>query len=178
MLEKNTSCNCDDFSCVPAVLDACYSFKKGESENMDGFCGKKLASAMDCTQNVALNKLNPNNEHNTPTLKDAIKLTDSFNDDRILNAWASSRGYLLVKKFNASDVDEEEIINILLELNTNFGKLGDAYREARADGVIEPKEFDLIKHSSELLRKTVAAFEGVIQTQVRELPKLKGVANG
>lgn len=174
MGDQNTSCKNQKTSCVPTVLDACYSFKNGESEILDGFKGRELSEAMDCTQNVALNKLNPQNEHNTPTLKDAVKLTDHFDDDRILQAWASERGYLLVAKVNPDDIDEEEILDAMLNLNANFGDLGHAYHTARADGVIDPQEFQKIKGAALLLRTSVALLENILETQVRELPGRKG----
>lgn len=171
MGEKNTSCKNQKSSCVPAVMDSCFSFKRGESELFDGFKGPELAEAMDCTNNVALNKLNPNNEHNTPTLKDAIKLTDHFNDDRIINMWASKRGYLLVEKVCSEDVNEEEILDSVLSLNNQFGNLASIYHKAREDGVIDPKEFEQLKLASLNLRRATALFEHMIETQVREIPQ-------
>lgn len=175
MCRKNTSCEKSKISCVPAVMDACFSFKRGESDILDGHKGPELASAMDCTASVALNKLNPNNEHNTPTLKDAIKLTDHFNDDRILREWACKRGFLLVEKIEPEDVDEEEILDAVLNLNNKLGDLGSIYHHARQDGVIDPKEFELIENAAVNLRRATALVQLLIETQVRELPKTKGV---
>lgn len=174
MSDQNTSLKREIYSCVPVVMGACYSFKKGESDLTDGFRGHKLALAMDCTQNVALNKLNAHNEHNVPTLKDAIKLTDFFDDDRILKAWANQRGYLLVEKVNPENVDEEEILDAMLNLSKNFGHFGHVYHTARADGVIDPDEHKMIKRAALTLRTSVALLENIIETQVREKPAIKG----
>lgn len=170
MGEKNTSLKKADFSCVPAVMAACYSFKRGESDLLDGFKGDELSQAMLCTPNVALNKLNPDNEHNTPTLKDAIKLTDHFNDDRILQAWANSRGYILVEKVEPDDVDEEELLDRVLHLSTTFGNLNNAYHHARIDGIIDPDEYNVILQASVTLRQAVATFARTLETQVRTIP--------
>ena len=177
MGEKNTSCKTESFSCVPKVLDACHSFKRGEAESfhLEGYRGSELAQAMECTQNVALNKLNPNNEHNTPTLKDAVKMTDHFDDDRILEMWASQRGYLLVKKVQPDEVDEEETLDAVLHLHSRYGNLSAIYHKARADGVIDPDEYNEISHAAYSIRKAVAIFESLVSTQVRKLPKGKGV---
>lgn len=175
MSDQNTSLKIKVFSCVPVVMGACYSFKKGESEYSDGFRGQKLAEAMDCTLNVALNKLNAHNEHNVPTLKDAIKLTDYFDDDRILKAWANQRGYLLVEKVNPEEINEEEILDAMLNLSKDFGHLGHVYHTARADGIIDPDEHKMIKRAALTLRTSVAMLENIIETQVREKPPIKGV---
>ncbi len=175
MFDNDTSCKRKIFSCVPEVMDACHSFKKGESDQEDGYRGGKLALAMECTQNVALNKLNPNNEHNVPTLKDAIKLTDYFDDDRILKSWANSRGFLLVEKIVPEEVDEEEILDAMLNLSRDFGHLGEVYHTARADGIIDPEEHKMIVKAATMLRTSVAMLENIIETQVREIPVKKGV---
>lgn len=175
MGEKNTSCRKPKLSCVPGVMAACYSFKNGESDYLQGYKGTDLSQAMDCTANVACNKLNPDNEHNTPTLKDAVKLTDHFDDNRILEAWAAERGMLLVPMVEPDSVDEEEILDHVLNLSNFFGGLHSAYHNARADGIIDPEEYKEIKSASLLLRRAAATLEIILQTQVRELPQRKEV---
>lgn len=114
------------------------------------------------------NKLNPHQEFHKLSLGEAVAITDITGDDRILEAWARSRNFALVKIPGAVSCDEE-LSDQLMKLNEVLGSALGEIRQARQDGVIDPVEFNKIKDKLVLLITESLALENVLQDQVREL---------
>lgn len=130
---------------------------------------EKLADYLFQSRAVVYNKLNPDNDSNHLYLRDAIALTDKSNDDSILQEWAHQRGYLLVKVPDSVCCDED-LSDQLMKLSEQMGVAMGEVRQARADGVIDPDEFDRVRAGIKGLIKEAMALKHVIGSQVRELP--------
>lgn len=116
------------------------------------------------------NKLNPDNDSNHLYLRDAVLLTEKANNDLILETWAASRGYVLVKVPEQVCCDEElsdQLMKVSEELGAALGEI----RHAREDGVIDSSEYEQIKKKLMDTVTQALALKQVVKAQVRELPR-------
>lgn len=140
----------------------------GHAHNMSA-----LARALGKGATVMANKLNPDCDHHHLTLGEAVAITDLTDDDRILQAWALSRGQMLVSVPTGA-VCDEDLMELVLLAQCVFGRLMGAIHEARSDGVIDALEHGQIErvgietaeHVMNLIRSTGA--------NVRPLPAQSG----
>lgn len=128
-----------------------------------------LARLIGKSEKTLAAKLNndPEYEHHNLHLAEAVAVTELTGDERILKAWANSRGYSLVKIPEANATDDE-FSDLLLKIQESGGAVATAILKARQDGVINELEYAGIH------RKILAAIElhmqldGEIKSQVRE----------
>lgn len=128
----------------------------------------ELAEKLLVKPGTMYNKLNPEFEHNHLYLHEAIYITKLADDHRILEAWAHSCGYALVRVPQSVACDED-LSDQLLKLMETVGQTGGEIHTARADGVITPSEYARIHQRIQFLLTEALSLSAVIGTQVREL---------
>lgn len=127
-----------------------------------------LAQELNTPVAVLYNKLNPYNESNFLQLREAVRLTELTNDNRILAAWCGARGGMFVPMPEGVQCDEE-LSDQLLDVTAVLGEAMAEIKASRADGVITPQErqqigLHLRKSINELLK-----LDSVVASQVRSL---------
>lgn len=143
-------------------LDAAYLLGKRHNAS-------DLARKLGVSPNVLGNKLNPDQEFHKLSLGEAVAITELTNDNAIVEAWCQQRGGVFVRLPEAAACDEElsdQLMRVSEELGAALGEV----RAARADGVIDPKEFDRIKDKLMSTITEALALKTVIKGQVREMP--------
>lgn len=142
-------------------LDAAYFLGKRHNAS-------DLARKLGVSPNVLGNKLNPDQEFHKLSLGEAVAITEITSDNLILETWANSRGFILVPVPEGVACDED-LSDQLLKLSEAMGQALGAVRAARADGVIDPIEFEHIKTMMLKVITESKALETVVADQVREL---------
>lgn len=104
---------------------------------------------------VLRNKVNPNNETHHLTFAEAQRIVDIANDDRMLRAWAHSRGFLLVKAPEGSDCDMS-VLEAVVETGVAHGQWMQAIHSALADGKVDTNEVQAIKAAKRALQTAAA----------------------
>lgn len=99
----------------------------------------ELARLLGKSQVILANKLNPDCDSNHLTIGEAVSITELTSDDGILNAWALSRGQMLVD-IPAGSVSDEDLVEQVLLAQAIFGQLMQVIHDARRDGVIDRLE--------------------------------------
>lgn len=117
---------------------------------------------------VVYNKLNPDNESNHLSLRDAIALTELTNNDAIIEALCLQRGGVFVKLPENVACDEELSDQVML-LTEQLGLVMGDIRKAREDGIIDGNEFNDISANITKTIKEALALNAVVKGQVREL---------
>lgn len=143
-------------------LDAAYLLGKRHNAS-------DLARKLGVSPNVLGNKLNPDQEFHKLSLGEAVAITELTDDNAILEAWAQQRGGVFVRLPESAACDEElsdQLMRVSEELGAALGEV----RAARADGVIDPVEFEKIKDRLLATVTEALALKTVIKTQVREIP--------
>ena len=141
--------------------DAAYLL--GKSHNTS-----ELARCLGISPTVLSNKLNPDQEFHKLSLGEAVAITELSNDNRILEAWANMRGFMLVS-VPAQVCCDEDLCDQLLVLNESMGNALATIKAARSDGVIDRIEFEQIKHRIYELVKESLSLQEVVGETVREL---------
>lgn len=129
-----------------------------------------LARKLGMSPNVLGNKLNPDQEFHKLSLGEAVAITELANDDAIIESWAASRGYMLVKIPDHVSCDEELCDQLMIMSESHGSTLGEI-RQARADGIITPDEFTAITQKIKQQISEALALKEIIRGQVRELPR-------
>lgn len=104
---------------------------------------------------VLRNKVNPNNDTHHLTLAEAVRIGDIADDDRILQAWARSRGYMLIKPPAGRSCDMA-VLEQVVNLGIANGQFMATINAALSDGKITRDEIEKI-HGAERDLQTVAA---------------------
>ena len=99
----------------PDVLLAAYLL--GKSHNIS-----EIARLMGKGETVLANKLNPDCDSHHLNLGEAVAITELTGDNRILEAWAASRGKALVD-LPAGVVSDDDLVEQVLLAQSVFGKL-------------------------------------------------------
>ncbi|WP_423186799.1 phage regulatory CII family protein [Alishewanella sp. d11] len=129
-----------------------------------------LARKLGMSPNVLGNKLNPDQEFHKLSLGEAVAITELANDDAIIESWAASRGYVLVKVPDEVSCDEE-LSDQLMKLSEEMGAALGEIRHAREDGVIDSIEYEQIKKKLMSTVTEALALKAVVKGQVRDLPR-------
>ncbi|KRS22843.1 hypothetical protein AAY72_01650 [Alishewanella sp. WH16-1] len=129
-----------------------------------------LARKLGVSPNVLGNKLNPDQEFHKLSLGEAVAITELANDDAIIETWAASRGYVLVKMPDQVCCDEE-LSDQVMKLSEEMGSVMGEIRHAREDGIIDPQEYEQVTQRIATAIKEALALKQVVKAQVRELPR-------
>lgn len=98
---------------------------------------ESLAPRMGSSAAVLRNKVNPNNETHHLSLAEAVRAVDITNDDRILEAWAASRGYALVKMPQVFECCDSAIVEMMGKAWETHGDVGREITKTLEDGRVE-----------------------------------------
>lgn len=143
--------------------DAAYALGKRHNISL-------LARKLGMSPNVLGNKLNPDQEFHKLSLGEAVALTELSNDDAIIESWALSRGYGLVRIPSNSGCDEE-LSDQLMKLNEQMGLALGEIRHARLDGIIDSTEYEQIRKKIADTVTEALALKAVVKTHVRDFPQ-------
>ncbi|MFM4933376.1 phage regulatory CII family protein [Aeromonas veronii] len=115
------------------------------------------------------NKFNPQCEDHHLYLSEAIAVTELTGDNAILQAWALSRGHVLVA-LPDSTVSEEELADQVMTVTEVVGAVFGELRDARQDGYIDPVERQGIKVAVHRAIRELLSLDESVASQVRSLP--------
>lgn len=118
---------------------------------------------------VLSHQLNPEAEQHHLGLATAIAMTELTNNECILESWAALRGKVLVA-LPAGTASEEELLDDVLGLDSLHGDFAKQLIEARKDGVIDSKEYDVLVLLLRRVIQRAANLEKGIGSQVRDRP--------
>ncbi len=145
----------------PDVLFSAYSL--GQRHNIS-----ELARRLGKGATILANKLNPDCDTHHLTLGEAVAITELSDDNGILEAWAASRGAVLVD-VPAGVTSDEELADLVMIVSESVALVFAAYREARKDGVIDKHERRDIGHRVQDAIRDLLSLDAEIGGQVREL---------
>ncbi|HKR43346.1 MAG TPA: phage regulatory CII family protein [Paraburkholderia sp.] len=89
---------------------------------------------------VLRNKVNPNTDAHHVTLMNAVDMTVKTDDDRILEAWARERGYVLIKLPTPENCVDGEVIELMAKTWQTNGDIGREVNRTFEDGRVERHE--------------------------------------
>jgi len=145
----------------PDVLFSAYSL--GQRHNISD-----LARRLGKGATILANKLNPDCDTHHLTLGEAVAITELTNDGGILNAWALSRGQMLVDMPEGA-VSDEDLVEQVLLAQAIFGELMREIHDARRDGVIDRLEQSRIENIGRSAAQQVIGLITTTGANVREL---------
>lgn len=146
----------------PDVLLAAYLL--GKDNNIS-----ELARLMGKGETVLANKMNPECDSHHLNLGEAVAVTEITGDNRILEAWATSRGKVLVD-LPIGVVSDDDLVEQVLLAQAVFGKLMQAIHDARADGFIDRIEQGQIERIGTQAAEHVMSLISSTGANVRQLP--------
>jgi hypothetical protein len=117
---------------------------------------------------ILANKLNPDCDSNHLSIGEAVSITELTNDNGILNAWALSRGQMLVDMPEGA-VSDEDLVEQVLLVQAIFGELMREIHDARRDGVIDRLEQSRIENIGRAAAQQVIGLITTTGANVREL---------
>lgn len=128
----------------------------------------ELARLLGKSQVILANKLNPDCDSNHLNLGEAVAITELADDNGILDAWAASRGQVLVSVPEGVQSDEE-LADMVMMVSESLAQVFSAYREARADGVIDAQERQQIGLRVRDAIRDLLSLDAEIGGQVRDI---------
>lgn len=123
---------------------------------------ESLGPRVDISSAVLRNKVNPNNDTHRLTLAEAVRITDITSDDRILQAWARARGYMLIKP-PAGHTCDMAILEQVVGLAVVNGEFMATVNEALSDGKITRDEIERIHERENKLQAQAATVTGSLE---------------
>ena len=150
----------------PDVLFSAYSL--GQRHNISD-----LARRLGKGATILANKLNPDCDTHHLTLGEAVAITELTNDGGILNAWALSRGQMLVDMPEGA-VSDEDLVDQVLLAQAIFGQLMQTIHGARSDGIVDRLEQSEIDSIGRSVAQHVLSLIATTGANVRELNTGRG----
>lgn len=151
---------------IPVSPDVLFSaFALGQRHNIS-----ELARRLGKGATILANKLNPDCDTHHLTLGEAVAITELTNDGAILDAWALSRGQMLVDMPEGA-VSDEDLVEQVLLAQAIFGELMREIHDARRDGVIDRLEQSRIENIG---RSAAQQVIGLIKTTGANVRELRG----
>lgn len=130
----------------------------------------KLAALMGMPAGTLYNKANTHsneNNHNKPTLADAVVVSAATGDHRILHAFAHTVGEVCFPIPNLSQVSDTALLELITQIGAEGGDFYRAVNAALADGSFSEREFKAIE---------AEAFE-FIGAVVEAVARMKGLVD-
>lgn len=128
---------------------------------------KQLAKKVGASHNIILDRLNPDRDAKLGYLE-AVGHSHICDDDTLLHAWASDRGYGLFKVPQGSSGDEE-MLDLLLKIQGLGGSFAVTFHDAREDGVIDKCEGLTLSCLIDEKINALVTLKAEISGQVREI---------
>jgi len=129
----------------------------------------ELARLMGKNKKTLAAKLNNDDafdQHNLHLIE-AVAVTELTNDERILSAWANSRGKVLVS-LPKTGLTDDEFSDVLLTVQATQGELAKAIKLSRADGVITEADYAAINKNTLIAIQQLLQLDAELKAQVRE----------
>ncbi|MFM9867067.1 phage regulatory CII family protein [Achromobacter xylosoxidans] len=105
---------------------------------------------------VLRNKVNPNNETHHLSFAEAQRMTAMTGDDRMLQAWAHERGYLLVKAREGATESDMSVLEQVAALAMAKGLFMAEIYNSLADGGVDSEEYQRIAEAGQNVMTAVA----------------------
>lgn len=117
------------------ILDTAHAV----AHNYPGGC-ESLAPRLGVSPAVLRSKVNPNTDTHKLTLHEAVRIGEVTDNDAILEAWASERGYALVKLPSAVECCDAAIVELMGKAWSTHGLVGREIVKTLEDGRVEHSE--------------------------------------
>ncbi|VCC54034.1 gp65 [Burkholderia pseudomallei] len=117
------------------ILDTAHAV----AHNYPGGC-ESLAPRLGVSPAVLRSKVNPNTDTHKLTLQEAVRIGEVTDNDAILEAWASERGYALVKLPSAVECCDAAIVELMGKAWSTHGLVGREIVKTLEDGRVEHSE--------------------------------------
>ncbi|AIC87726.1 gp65 [Burkholderia pseudomallei] len=117
------------------ILDTAHAV----AHNYPGGC-ESLAPRLGVSAAVLRSKVNPNTDTHKLTLHEAVRIGEVTDNDAILEAWASERGYALVKLPSAVECCDAAIVELMGKAWSTHGLVGREIVKTLEDGRVEHSE--------------------------------------
>ncbi|WNO60420.1 phage regulatory CII family protein [Rheinheimera sp. MMS21-TC3] len=128
-----------------------------------------LAKLMGKNEKTLAAKLNNDHEYDNHHLHfvEVIALTELTDDERILKAWATSRGKALIN-LPTSNLTDDELSDLLLSVQESVGVLSGAIRASRANGVISESAYAGVNKATLVSIELLLQLDAEIKAMVRD----------
>jgi hypothetical protein len=159
------------------VAAAAYVAKRYQAGERRGISA--LAEAMGKSFHVLANKLNPNQDaHHLSVFEMRAIETLADPDGVIVRTHCRARGFVAIPMVPRSAGADDEILDELLKVHEVFGSMAQELKSARADGCIEPAEYEKVRAMGHALHQQIEQFLASLAMAVREpvQPNLRSVA--
>lgn len=152
---------------MPSLVTRCPMAAAADLRNHHNISA--LARMLGKSEKTLASKLNNDSDYDTHNLnlREAIAITEITGDERILAAWAVSRGKILIEIPTVSLTDEE-FSDVLLQVQATQGELARAIIESRADGVITEADYTAIHRNTLIAIQQLLQLDAELKAQVRE----------
>ncbi|KGV90510.1 phage regulatory CII family protein [Burkholderia pseudomallei ABCPW 30] len=117
------------------ILDTAHAV----AHTYPGGC-ESLAPRLGVSAAVLRSKVNPNTDTHKLTLQEAVRISEVTDNDAILEAWASERGYALVKLPSAVECCDAAIVELMGKAWSTHGLVGREIVKTLEDGRVEHSE--------------------------------------
>jgi len=124
---------------------------------------KQLAEVVGTSQQVLLNKVNPDNDLNHLNLRDGLAIMKHTGDVTILEVMAEQCGYRL----HQCNAEATDLMDSVLSLMSEHGELSSLVQASTADGVIDDKEKRAILTKAREIHHAVEQFESSIESEAK-----------
>ncbi|WP_153135152.1 phage regulatory CII family protein [Paraburkholderia agricolaris] len=122
------------------ILDTLHAV----AHDYKGGC-ESLAPRIGMSAAVLRSKVNVGNETHKPTLAEAVRITEIADDDRVLEAWARERGYVLVKLPDADNCSDGAVLELMAKTWETNGEIGKEVNRTFEDNRVEKHEVARVK---------------------------------
>ena len=133
---------------------------------VDDYNISEIARCMGVSEKVLLSKLNFDCETHHLNLQQAIAMAELTNDTRVLQAWATSQGKMLVDAPEPQQTDAE-LSDQLLNLHELFGDFAREFKRAREDGIITEEEYLRIHKKAVTTTQALLGISAEIKQMIR-----------
>lgn len=128
-----------------------------------------LAHRLGKSPQVMYAKLTESVEHKTPSLREAVAITHITGDLGLLRDWARAEGGVFIP-LPSQSAGDEDVLDDLIRLTESLGDFAHRLRDARADGVVTPLEFEEQLVAASEIHANLQRLLADLKEQVRELP--------
>jgi hypothetical protein len=129
---------------------------------------KALAGRMGKNPAVLQNKVNPNCDTHHPYAEEAAQIADLADSDDVAKYFAERRSGLFVRMNQKTEASDTELIDLILSMQKEMGDWATAIQKALSDGVIDPKELEIITKEFNEFCSAVLELMNRLKSIVRE----------
>lgn len=114
-----------------------------------------LARLLGKNSGTFLNEVNPGQETHKLGIGDAVAMSTTTKDPRILHAFADACGHLAFPKPSLSHVSDQALLDLFLKRDQAVGAFASVVSQALSDGAVGDEEFRAIQEAGYDLAATV-----------------------